>query len=246
MSVKELVSVGWRKARAIGGGSQPYWEDGAKVTPIREQPTPFAAALRVVDRRDGYAMQIARQWRIMAIGATIVAAGLGGGWWWQAQKQLVQYVEVPIDRLGNPGPVHVPKTFTPNSAVLAGRVRRLIPEAFGLSSDRIINEDRYANLKRSLVGDAKNTWIAWWNANSAAGVTERVVRVVAIKPTASPNTYNAIWDETDIKDGAEVARRRVNGDFTVAWQPPADVASAMDIDVCCLPITAMRFATEVQ
>lgn len=244
MRVTEWAGIVWRRAKAAGGGSRPYWEDGSKITPIRDGDTPFVKALQVIDRRDGYAAQLARQWRAGAVVATVAAAALGAGWWWQASKAQVQWFGIPIDRMGVlAGPVVVPQKFEVNSAFLADMLKRFVVTAFALSTDVEINKDRYEELKRTLTGQSRKTWSEWWDSQKNSGITERSVRWVSTRPTASPNTFTVTWDETDVKDGAAVARRRVTGDFTVQFREPVNVADAMDLSDNLL-VTAMRFAPE--
>ena len=244
MNLRELASIGWRKARAAGGGSRPYWEDGSKITPTVGGETAFAKAVQIVDRRDGYAMQIARLWRSAAISAAVVASGLGAGWLHQAQQATVEYLIVPVDRFGEPGEITAPAEFKPTGAMLADRTERTIEAAFGLSIDPAVNEARYEFLKAVLVGAAVKTWSDWWR-DTKDTATERTVRIVTVKPTASPNTINAIWDEVDFKDGAKVAERRVNGDFTLEYRRPKDRDTAYR-NKLGIYVTNMRFAAEAK
>lgn len=67
-------------------------------TPVPE--TPYQKAAQVWDDRIGSARVQARNWRLMAFGCLVLAAGLAAGLVWQAARGTITPWVVQVDRLG--------------------------------------------------------------------------------------------------------------------------------------------------
>ncbi len=215
----DLAKAGLHRAKSLGGGAPPAWEEDTKVYPHLEPDTAFTKAAAIVDRRDGYAMRLARTWQVGFAAAVIAAGALGAGWYHQAQKSAVERFFVPIDRFGDAGEVHVAGQITPTTVMMIAAVEQFVTSAFALSSDPNVNAERYDGLKGMIDGPAKQRWNDWYReTRDSAG--ERLVRIITIKQTASPNVWNVIWQEQDWKDGVARPWRRMNGDFTLEYREP--------------------------
>jgi type IV secretion system protein VirB5 len=214
-----LAKAGMQRAKTVGGGAPPYWEEDTKVYPPLEPDTAFAKAAEIVDRRDGYAMRLARTWQAGCLVAVVAAGVLGAGWYSQAQKASVERFFVPIDRMGDPGEVQIAGQLTPTTVMMAAAVEQFVTCAFALSSDQNVNAERYDCLKNMIDGPAKQRWNEWYRETRDAA-SERLVRIITIKQTANPAIWNVIWQEQDWKDGMARPWRRMNGDFTLEYRQP--------------------------
>lgn len=245
MNVVELLRTGLAKAKSLGGGGMAgYFDSGSHITTPLQTDTPFHRALAIVDRRDGYAWRIATIWRGATRIATAAALVGYGGWAWQAHKSSVEWLVVPVDKFGEPGEVSTAVPFVPTTAQLSERAEEVVKSAFSLSTDWRINEANYEYLKNVLYGDAVRSWSEWWKETKDSGATERVVRIVTIKPSASPNTLNVVWTEQDFHNGERMGpTRRVNGDLTLKYMHPINRAQALK-NKLSIYVTAMRFAPE--
>lgn len=215
----DLAKSGMHRAKTLGGGAPPAWEEDTKVYPHLEPDTVFARAAAIVDRRDGYAMRLARTWQAGCLVAVAAAGVLGAGWYHQAQKSSVERFFVPVDRFGDAGEVHVAGQLTPTTAMMAAAVEQFVACAFALSSDSNVNAERYECLKSMIDGPAKQRWNDWYRETKDSA-TERLVRIITLKQTASPAVWNVIWQEQDWKDGMARPWRRMNGDFTLEYRQP--------------------------
>lgn len=245
MNFGELFRSSLRKAKSLGGGGiAGYFDDSSRISPPVLTDTPFHRALDIVDRRDGYAWRIANMWK-SATAITTVAALVGyGGWAWQAHKNSVEWLVVPVDRFGEPGEISTPPVFEPTTAQLAERAQEVVKAAFGKSSDWRVNEANYEFLRNTLFGPAIKSWSAWWNERKNEQPDETVIRIVTVKPSASPRTLNIVWMESDFRNGEPVYPvRRMNGDFTLEYKKPLRRADAMK-NKLGIYVTAMRFAPE--
>lgn len=158
----DLTQSGMHRAKTLGGGAPPAWEEDTKVYPHLEPDTAFARAAAIVDRRDGYAMRLARTWQAGCLLAVAAAGVLGAGWYSQAQKSSVERFFVPIDRFGDTGEVQVAGQLTPTTVMMIGALEQFVTSAFALSSDPNVNAERYDALKSMIDGAAKQRWNDWY------------------------------------------------------------------------------------
>ena len=244
MTGLSVVKSALRKlSSARGGPHNGYFDSGSRITPPLEPETPFAKAFQVVDRRDGYARELARTWRTVSAGLALFSVALGAGWFWEHSRYSTEWLVVPVDRFGEPGEVYRPGVFLPTTSQIAYRAQEVIKCAFGISADQRINEDCRDFLNNNLRGDARTRVIQWIKENDGDRPTERLIRFVTLKPTASPKTLNVIWTEADYRNGKPVYPvRRVNGDITIEYihEKRADAQK----NVLGLYTTAFSFAQE--
>ncbi len=65
-----------------------------------EPETPYQKAAQVWDERIGSARVQAKNWRLLAFGALLLAAGLAAGLVWQSARGTIQPWVVEVDALG--------------------------------------------------------------------------------------------------------------------------------------------------
>lgn len=245
MNVIDLLRSGISKAKSLGGGGVAgYFDSGSHITKPLQTDNAIHRALDIVDRRHGYAWQIAKLWRGATYAATAAALVGYGGWAWQAHKSSVEWLVIPVDRFGEPGEVSTAVPFVPTTAQLAERAQEVVKSAFSLSTDYKVNADNYEYLKNTLYGDAVRSWSEWWKDNKDSGVTERTVRIVTVKPSGSPDTLNVVWNEEDFRNGEKFGpTRRVNGDITMKYMHPTNRAQALK-NKLGIYVTGLRFSPE--
>jgi type IV secretion system protein TrbF len=243
--IGELVRSGLRKAKKAGGGAHGYFDSGSHISKTPDPDTPFLRAVDVVDRRDGHAVMLAKTWRAGAVAAAVLAVAMAGGWAWERHRSTVEWLVVPVDRFGEPGEISTPAVFEPSTAQLAERAQEVVKSAFSLSTDPRVNEANYEFLRNTLSGTAIKSWAAWWDEAKDDQPSERTVRIITVKPSASPRTLNIVWQEADYRDGKPVfPTRRINGDLTLEYRHPKNRADAQR-NKLGIWVTAMRFAPEV-
>ncbi|MBK8177254.1 MAG: hypothetical protein IPK66_18950 [Rhodospirillales bacterium] len=234
------LRVGWdllaKKLKSLDRGAPTEWLDGQMVVSDRWQ-----AAARDGDRRYDAAMRLAAYWRMTTVAAAAIGVGLAGGWWWEAQKPQVETVFVPFDRIGDPGEVFVARAGEPPDLMRISAADSIVKAMFALSSDDNVNADNQATQERVIRGDARKRFDAW-REDSKEAASERQVLIVSTK-LKSRDVVNVIWDELDWKDGRQVASRRVNGDFTLAFTAPRTTGDVVR-NKSGLFLTHMIFAEE--
>src|ERR1700731_3166851 len=104
-----------------------------------EPATPYQKAAQVWDDRIGSARVQARNWRLVAFGNLILAAGLAIGLIWQAARGTVTPWVVQVDKLGQAQAV-APATadYRPTDPQIAWHLARFIENVRSLPADPVI------------------------------------------------------------------------------------------------------------
>ena len=91
--------------------------------------TPYQKAAQVWDERIGSARVQAKNWRLMAFGCLVLAAGLAGGLVWQAARGTITPWIVQVDRLGQAQAVAPANAFyQPTDPQIAFHLARFIED----------------------------------------------------------------------------------------------------------------------
>src|SRR3954454_8069655 len=78
----------------------PFRRASVRYGRTPEPETPYQRAAQVWDERIGVARVQAKNWRLMAFGSLILAAGLADGLVWQSARGSVVPWVVQVDKLG--------------------------------------------------------------------------------------------------------------------------------------------------
>ena len=101
-----------------------------------EPETPFQKAAQVWDERIGSARVQARNWRLIAFGTLLLAAGLAGGLVWQAARGTVTPWVVEIDKLGQAQAVApAVADYRPTDPQIAWHLARFIEHVRSIPAD---------------------------------------------------------------------------------------------------------------
>lgn len=228
-------SLGFIK-KNVDADAQVSWMDGKPSIDDR-----WKAAARDGDRRYDAAMRIARDRGLIAIGVSVIAIGLGGGWYLQAQKSSVETVFIPFNQIGEPGEVFVARANTPPDLMKVWAAEDIVKALFAVSSDDNVNSDNKAKRDRVLRGAADQQYRSW-EQSVKDKASQRQVAIVSSKQR-SPDTINVIWDETDWSSGHVIGHRRMNGDFSFKFIAPVK-AGQIALNKSGLFLMDMTFAPE--
>jgi type IV secretion system protein VirB5 len=192
-------------------------------TPAPE--TPYQRAGQLWDERIGSARVQARNWRLMAFGSLILAAGLGGGVLWQsAQSRVVPYV-VEVDRLGEARAVREAEAaFQPTDPQIAWHLSRFIRNLRSIQLDPVVMRqdwlEAYAFTTQrgsQFLGDYARA------ADPFGHIGERTVSVqVTSVVRASENSFQVKWSEAAFERGSAAGRSSWTAILTVVTRAPAN------------------------
>lgn len=184
-------------------------------TPISN---PYLNARREWDERYGDLITRAKNWRIMAMAAVVVAGIAVAGVAYIGAQSKIQPFVVMVDQLGSPVAVARPAAMGKTEAderIKVAQIANWITNARTVTSDaqaqQVLVDKVYAMAGRS----AAEYLNAWYKENSPFGGDSVVsVEISSVLPQ-SANTYQVTWVESHSRQGQAVSKERWRALLTI-------------------------------
>ena len=188
-----------------------------------EPVTPYQKAAQLWDERIGSARVQARNWRLMAFGCLMLAAGLGTGVVWQsAQSRVTPYV-VEVDRLGEVHAVAPAATaYQPTDAQIAWYLARFVTDVRSLSIDPVLVRRNWLEAYDFASDRAAiflNDFARTNDPFKAIGDRSVSVEVTSVV-RASDASFQVKWTEQIYRQGSLAATERWTAILTVVTETP--------------------------
>jgi type IV secretory pathway TrbF-like protein len=195
------------------------------TTPIAA--TPYQAAQQLWDDRIGSARVQAKNWRLMAFGALVLAAAMAAGLIWESQRSsLIPYV-IEVDRAGevrSVGPAV--ETYRPSDAQIAYHLARFIRNVRSIPLDPVVLRENWLEAYNYTTDRAAQTLNDYARANNPfarAPGNSVAIEVVSIV-RASENSFQVRWIERNYANGSAGAIEHWTALLSIVIEPPHDVA----------------------
>jgi len=192
-------------------------------TPVPE--TPYQKAAQVWDDRIGSARVQARNWRLMAFGCLVLAAGLAGGLVGQAARGTITPWVVQVDRLGQAQAIApADASYRPTDPQIAFHLARFIEDVRGLPSDAVVLRQgwlRAYEFTTDRGAAALNDYARRADPFAKLGKMQVSVEVSSVI-RASPESFRVAWTERRFESGQLAATERWAAILTIVIEPPRD------------------------
>jgi type IV secretory pathway TrbF-like protein len=192
-------------------------------TPMPE--TPYQKAGQVWDDRIGSARVQARNWRLMAFGCLVLAAGLAGGLVWQAARGTITPWVVQVDRLGQAQAIApADASYRPTDPQIAFHLARFIEDVRALPSDAVVLRQgwlRAYEFTTDRGAAALNDYARRADPFAKLGKMQVSVDVSSVI-RASPDSFRVAWTERRYESGQLAATERWTAILTIVIEPPRD------------------------
>ena len=192
-------------------------------TPVAE--TPYQKAAQVWDDRIGSARVQARNWRLMAFGCLVLAAGLDGGLVWQAARGTITPWVVQVDRLGQAQAVApADASYRPTDPQIAFHLARFIEDVRGLPADAVVLRQgwlRAYEFTTDRGAAALNDYARRNHPFARLGKMQISVEVSSVI-RASPDSFRVAWTERRYESGQLAATERWTAILTIVIETPRD------------------------
>ena len=192
-------------------------------TPVAE--TPYQKAAQVWDDRIGSARVQARNWRLMAFGCLVLAAGLAGGLVWQAARGTITPWVVQVDRFGQAQAVApADASYRPTDPQIAFHLARFIEDVRGLPADAVVLRQgwlRAYEFTTDRGASALNDYARRNDPFAKVGKMQISVEVSSVI-RASPESFRVAWTERRFESGQLVATERWTAILTIVIETPRD------------------------
>jgi type IV secretion system protein VirB5 len=185
--------------------------------------TPYQKAAQVWDDRIGSARVQARNWRLMAFGCLVLAAGLAISLVWQSAQGTVTPWVVEVDRLGQAQTVAPANPFyRPTDPQIAFHLARFIEDVRSLPADAIVlRQDwlRAYDFTTDRGAIALNDHARVTDPFAKVGKTQISVEVSSVI-RASPESFRVAWIERRYDNGQLAAIERWSAILSTVIETP--------------------------
>ena len=192
-------------------------------TPVAE--TPYQKAAQVWDDRIGSARVQARNWRLMAFGCLVLAAGLAGGLVWQAARGTITPWVVQVDKFGQAQAVApADASYRPSDPQIAFHLGRFIEDVRGLPADAVVLRQgwlRAYEFTTDRGAAALNDYARRNDPFAKFGKIQISVEVSSVI-RASPESFRVAWTERRYESGQLAGTERWTAILTIVIETPRD------------------------
>jgi len=188
-----------------------------------EPVTPYQKAAQVWDERIGSARVQARNWRYMAFGSLILAAGFAAALVWQSARGTVVPWVVEVDNLGQAQTVApAVSDYRPTDPQIAWHLGRFIEQVRSIPADAIIvrqNWLRAYEFTTDRGAAALNDYARTNDPFTRVGRSQVAVEVSSVI-RASQDSFRVAWTERHYENGQLSATERWTAILTIVLQTP--------------------------
>ncbi|MDO5619873.1 MAG: conjugal transfer protein TrbF [Paracoccus sp. (in: a-proteobacteria)] len=185
--------------------------------------TPYQRAAQVWDERIGSARVQARNWRYMAFGSLILAAGFAGALVWQSARGTVVPWVVQVDALGEAQAVAPASAdYEPTDPQIAFHLGRFIEQVRSIPADPIIVRQNWLRAYEFTTDRGAAALNDFARANdpfTRVGRQQIAVEVSSVI-RASPGSFRVAWTERHYENGQLSATERWTAILTVVILAP--------------------------
>lgn len=187
--------------------------------------TPYQRAAQVWDERIGSARVQAKNWRVMAFGALVLAGGFASALVWQSTQGSVVPWVVEVDRLGEAQAVAPAVAgYRPTDPQLAWHLSRFIEQVRAIPDDPVIvrqNWLRAYDYTTDRGAISLNDYARLNDPFAKVGKIQIAVEVSSVI-RASPDSFRVAWIERRYENGSLTSTERWTAILTIVIEQPRD------------------------
>lgn len=188
-----------------------------------EPETPYQKAAQVWDERIGSARVQAKNWRLMAFGCLILAAGFATALVWQSVRGTVVPWVVQVDDLGQAQAVaSASADYRPSDPQIAFHLGRFIEEVRSIPADPIIVRQNWLRAYEFTTDRGAAALNDYARASDPFGKIGRQQIAVEVSSVirASPDSFRVAWTERHYENGQLSTTERWTAILTLVIQTP--------------------------
>ena len=168
----------------------------------------------------------ARNWRLIAFGNLLLAAGLAGGLLWQSLRGTVVPWVVQVDKLGQAEAVAPAiADYRPTDPQIAWYLARFIEDVRSIPDDPVIVRQNWLRAYNFTTAKGAAALNGYARANDPFAKIGKVQVAVDVSSVirASDSSFRVAWVERHYENGALTATEHWTAILTVVIKPPHDL-----------------------
>lgn len=192
-------------------------------TPAAE--TPYQKAAQVWDERIGSARLQARNWRLIAFGNLVLAAGLASAVVWQATRGTIVPWVVQVDQIGQAQAVApAVAEYKPSDSQIAWHLARFVEQVRAIPIDPVIVRQNWLSAYDFVTDRGALALNDYARANDPFAKVGKVQVGVDVSSVirASADSFRISWFERRYENGSLAATERWSAIVTIVISPPRD------------------------
>ena len=196
------------------------------TTPMAE--TPYQRAAQVWDDRIGSARVQAKNWRLTALAALGLCAGLSAAYVWRSTQSMVTPYVIELDSSGEVRTVSATvANYEPTDAQIAYQLAGFIKDVRSVSIDPIVVRENWLNAYHYTTDKASLTLNDYARTNDPfSDVGKRSVSVdIASIVRSSEDSFDVRWRETTFLSGVQQTQQTYTAVLSIVIDPPRDEAT---------------------
>ena len=212
-----------------------------------EPETPYQRAAQVWDERIGSARVQAKNWRYMAFGSLILAAGFATALVWQSARGTVVPWVVQVDNLGQAQTVAPAiADYRATDPQVAWHLARFIEQVRSIPADPVIVRSNWLRAYEWTTDRGSVALNDYARANDPfARVGKQQVSVeVSSVIRASPDSFRVAWSERHYENGQLSGAQRWTAILTIVIQAPRD-AERLKANPLGIYVNAINWSREM-
>jgi type IV secretion system protein TrbF len=193
-------------------------------TPAPE--TPYQKAAQAWDERIGSARVQARNWRLIAFGNLLLAAGLAAGLVWQSARGTVVPWVVEVNKLGEAQAVAPAiADYKPTDPQIAWHLARFIEQVRSLPADPIVVRQNWLSAYDFTTDKGAATLNDYARVNDPFAKVGKIQVAVEVSSVirASDSSFRIAWIERRYENSALAVTERWTAILTIVLNPPRDI-----------------------
>jgi len=191
----------------------------------RQPETPYQRAAQAWDDRIGAARVQAKNWRLMAFGALVLASGFAAALIWQSTRGTIVPWIVQVDKLGEAQVVaSAVADYRPTDPQIAWHLARFIEQVRSIPDDPVMvrqNWLRAYDYTTDRGAISLNDYARLNDPFAKVGKIQIAVEVSSVI-RASPDSFRVAWIERRYGNGSLASTERWTAILTIVIQQPRD------------------------
>lgn len=187
--------------------------------------TPYQRAAQAWDDRIGAARVQAKNWRLMAFGALVLASGFAAALIWQSTRGTIVPWVVQVDKLGEAQVVaSAVADYRPTDPQIAWHLARFIEQVRSIPDDPVIVRQNWLRAYDYTTDRGAVSLNDYARLNDPFAKVGKIPVAVEVSSVirASPDSFRVAWVEHRYENGSLASTERWTAILTIVTQQPRD------------------------